>query len=133
MIDYLRKYNLSEDEKEKTAYAFLRQIRKGKPNAKFWNSYNTLHKDGFMQDFLEHLKSEEVLDVNEKDRKYILSKKGEMMYKRGWVYVGKKWYDEDRVRKYALIISLLALIISVIGNDNIWKGIKYLWQLLPIR
>jgi len=71
----------------------------------------------------------EIVKTNENGR-YELTEKGEKMYKRGWIYYERNWYDEDVVRKYTVIISFTALLVAMIGNENIWKAIKFLWRLI---
>ena len=124
------KYNLSDTEKEKIAFSFVRKLRKNK-NRKtdFWKNYNTLYDNDFVNCFLEEMEDSEIIKDNGK-RQYGLTEKGEKMYKRGWIYYERHWFDDGFIRKYTFIISIIALLISIIGNNNIWSAVKFLWQLL---
>ena len=128
MIDYLGKYHLKENEKEKIAFAFIKQIKRGKGNADFWNSYNVLYDDNFVSNFLENMSTDGFLSA--KDGRYILTERGKKVYKRGWIYHERKWYDADIIRKYSFILSVIAILLSIIGTENLRAGIIYLWQLI---
>jgi hypothetical protein len=132
---------MSEKDREKIAYAFLKQIRNRKrmrksKRVKFWRNYELLHGDAeneeykSVNEFLEGMCKDGIFKDEDGNREYVVSEKGERMYKRGWVYMERKWYDEDVVRKYTVIISLTALVVAIAGNNNIWYAIKFLWQQL---
>ncbi|SBW05591.1 hypothetical protein [uncultured Dysgonomonas sp.] len=132
----------SDKEKEDVYFAYLKAIRNSEKEYKFlkkyrvnkkldfWKRYDTLYGKDFSPKHLSLMKTEGLLDIDTDTRRYILSEKGEIMYKRGWIYHNIKWYDTGLIRKYSFIISILALIVAGVGSENIVTGLKWLMKVI---
>lgn len=129
---------IKEEEKEKIKFKFLKRLDKHwfwkhkilkKLNSNFWGYYDVIYGKGFTSHLLEVMRQEGLVYVN-KRRRYRLTERGEKILKRGWIYSEKKWYDEPKIRKYSFILSVLAIIISLVGTDNIRRLFWYLWHLV---
>ncbi len=130
---------ISEREKERIIYSILKRIKrsesepvflKKKNNLRLWHKIDTLYGKELRPKFLNELQSNGILEPAKDGKRLVVSDRGKEMYKRGWVNFENHWYDADYVRKYTVIISLIALIVSIIGNENIWKAVKYAYGLL---
>ena len=131
--------SISEREKERIVFSILKRMKrsesepvllKKKRNLRLWRKIDTLYGKELLPKFLNELQSKGILEPAKDNKRLIVSDRGKEMYKRGWVYSENHWYDADYVRKYTVIISLIALIVSTIGNENIWKAVKYIYGLL---
>lgn len=130
---------ISEREKERIVYSILKRIKrsesepvflKRKNNLRLWSKIDTIYGKELLPKFLSELQSNGILEPAKDNKRLIVSDRGKELYKRGWIYSENHWYDADYVRKYTVIISLIALIVSTIGNENIWKAVKYIYGLL---
>jgi hypothetical protein len=132
--------NISELEKERMAFAFLKMIRTSKyrflrifitkhNRNKFWEKYKTIYGEKFVSEFICKMREDGILEADKAGR-YVVSDKGKKMYKRGWIYHERHWYDADIIRKYSFVLSVLALLLSIIGTDNLRNAVKNIWQLL---
>jgi hypothetical protein len=132
---------ISELEKERMAFVFLKMIRASekkhlisfvakRKKLKFWQKYETIYGKKVVHEFIEQMNRDNILDVEQETRKYVVSNKGNAMYKRGWVYYERRWYDADIIRKYSFVLSVIALLLSIIGIDNIQSWLIELWKLI---
>ena len=131
--------NFSDTEKERLAYSLLKRIRLSEKwysgllmskrrDKKFNNKCILIYGNQFISDFLKQMQEDGILDINSENKRYIVSQKGRELYKRGWLYHERRWYDADYIRKYTFIISLTALFLSIIGTDNLRNFIIYIWK-----
>jgi hypothetical protein len=94
---------------------------------KIWRKYEIMYGEKYIGEIIRQMLADGILEVNQTG-KYIVSERGNKIYKRGWVYHERRWYDADIIRKYSFILSIIALMLSIIGTDNIRKWAIYLWQ-----
>ena len=99
---------------------FLKRYR----NRKFFNKITAIYGNDIISETYKELRKNGVIEY--RNNVYVLTKRGKALYKRGWVEYKINKYDNP---KYPLLVSILALIISIIGTDNIWKGITWIWDL----
>lgn len=124
---------MKDFEKEYMLYGILRRARweesepnflKRYRNRKFFNKITAIYGNGIISETYKELRKNGVIEY--RNNVYVLTKRGKALYKRGWVEYKINKYDNP---KYPLLVSILALIISIIGTDNIWKGITWIWNL----
>ena len=105
---------------EESEPQFLKRYRK----RKFFNKITAIYGNDIISETYKELRKNGVIEY--RNNVYVLTKRGKALYKRGWVEYKINKYDNP---KYPLLVSILALIISIIGTDNIWKGITWIWDL----
>jgi hypothetical protein len=130
---------ISEKEKERIVYSILKRMKgsrlepehlKRKRRLKLWHKIDTVYGNELRLRLLNEMQRDGILEPDPINKHLILSKRGNEMLKRGWIYYERYWYDADYVRKYTVIISIIALIVSTIGNETIWKAVKYIYGLI---
>lgn len=105
---------------EKYEPSFIRKYR----NRKFFNRIINIYGDEVVREaYNTYLNSDIICYEN---NVYTLTKKGKELYRRGWV--------ESKINKYEnpiypLIISIIALFISIIGNENIHSFLEWIYSL----
>lgn len=124
---------MKDFEKEYMLYGILRRARweesepqflKRYRNRKFFNKITAIYGNDIISETYKELRKNGVIEY--RNNVYVLTKRGKALYKRGWVEYKINKYDNP---KYPLLVSILALIISIIGTDNIWKEITWIWDL----
>lgn len=124
---------MKDFEKEYMLYGILRRARweesepiflKRYRNRKFFNKITSIYGNDIISDTYKELRNKGIIEY--KNNGYVLTKRGRAIYKRGWVEYKINKYDNP---KYPLLVSITALIISIIGTENIWKGITWIWNL----
>ena len=130
---------ISDKEKERITYSVLNRMNcsrfeprflKKRLNLKMWGNIEMMHGKEFVNRLLSDLQSNGIIEPDKESKILIVSKKGKMMLRRGWVNYERHWYDAEYIRKYTFIISIIALIVAVVGNENIWMLFKWIFKLL---
>lgn len=120
MHDYFRDYTLSEEEKEKILLTSLRGMQsllrrqpvwlRKRRKKRIFDRLDEVYGDKCTSNALLSLKSGGFLDT--KNKKYIVTEKGRIAIKRGWVCRNLLWYNTGKANKYAVIISVIAILLT---------------------
>ncbi|KAF5072840.1 hypothetical protein DSECCO2_197280 [anaerobic digester metagenome] len=120
MYDYLSGYKLSEGEKEKILISCLKGMRlilRRQPiwlrklkNKRIFERIDKIYGEKCSSRALESLVNGGFLDVE--NRRYVVTAKGRIAIKRGWVYKNLLWYNTGKANKYAIIISIIAILLT---------------------
>jgi len=130
----LSKYRIDENERERLLFSVLKRIYLSeKETIKFFQKYRndklygrierTYGKES-INDLCSHLAQSELISA-EPGTRYTLTNKGIERYKRGWIDKKINKYENP---KYAILISILALIISVLFNNHFWEAVIWIWN-----
>lgn len=131
-FDYLGKYNLSKEEREKVLMAVLKRIRSigreplwlhKRRNFHTWAKMEKLYGKGIVWDAIQNLQELKLIQSQGEHKPFIISERGKYVYDRGWVESEINKFDNP---KYPLFISIAALLVSILGNEYFWKAIKWL-------
>ena len=136
MSDYLIGYNIDQEEKERILFLVLKRIRavgreprflQKRRNFKVYGEIRTLYGEKCIGDVLYILKGLGLIKATEPGKPYVITKKGNEFYKRGYISMKINRYSDP---KYAIYISAAALAVSILGNDYFWKAIGWIAQKL---
>lgn len=122
-MDSLDQYKLTDAEREEILYSVLITIRWAerkwvplfikKYKQKCYTKINRIYDDNrCVYNALVVLVEMRFVDFNNK--KTYVTNRGKEALKRGWVYKNCKWYNTPKATKTAVIISLFALLLSIV-------------------
>lgn len=135
MYRHLSDLGINDEEREKLLIRVLKRIRKigiepkwlqKRRNKSTWNDIEKVYGVGSLKNIISDLDRLNLIESQGANKPYLITERGKRCCKRGWIKLKTNKYDNPI---YPLIISLLALIISVIGTDRIWIGIAWVWHL----
>ena len=89
-----------------------------------------INNEKLLGDVYHELQSMGYIYMEEGDKYYRLTGRGKDAIRRGWVHRNCKWYNTGKAAKYAVVISIIALLVAIIGNNNIWSVVKFLGEQL---
>lgn len=121
-MDNLYPYRLNDGEREAVLYSVLKEINFAnkrwipsfikKRKQKCYNRINRLYDDEkCAYNALCVLVEMRLVDF--KDKHSFVTKRGKEALKRGWVYRNCKWYTTPKATKFAILISLFALLLTL--------------------
>lgn len=122
-MDSLDQYKLTDAEREEILYSVLTTIRWAeikwippfvkRHKRKCYSRINRIYDDEkCVSNALCVLIEMRLVDFNNK--KIYVTNRGKEAIKRGWVYKNCKWYNTPKATKTAVIISLFALLLSIV-------------------
>ena len=120
MFDYLADYRLSETEREKLLYSVLKRINhsshdiifKKKKNMKLWHKIEKIYDKDCLRKAIDTLLYLKLIEPSEQQKVYVRTKRGMIYLKRGYIS-----YKKDMTSKYALYISIIAIITALFSVD----------------
>lgn len=121
-MDNLDQYRLNDGEREAVLYSVLKEIDFAnkrwipsfikKHKRKCYNRINRLYNDDKCAYNALCVLVEMGL-VGFENQHSIVSERGKEALKRGWVYRNCKWYNTPKATKFAILISLFALLLTL--------------------
>lgn len=122
MYDYLSGYNLSEEEKERVLISVLKGMRlilKRQPvwlrkyiNKRFLGKIDKVYGDKCLSNAINSLKYGGYLGVTPDNKRFFVTERGRVAIRRGWVNKNLLWYNTGKANKYAIIISIIAILLT---------------------
>lgn len=94
-------------------------------NVKFWNDVSIIYDDNTLQFLFQRLELLSLIEISKGTDTYSITPKGLAVLKRGWVEWKINKYANP---KYSLFISIMALAVAIIGNNNIWNFLKWIYN-----
>lgn len=135
-FDYLGKYTLSKEERERLLMSVLKRIRnvgreplwlQKRRNFRTWNKLEKLYGKGVVRDAIQNLLQLKLIQSQGDNKPFVISERGKYVYERGWIESDINKFANP---KYPLFISIAALAVSILGNEYFWKAVKWFWKLV---
>lgn len=122
MQDYLQSFELTDEEKERILFSFLKRVRYSSwhiprcarkyLNKRSYIKIGNIYGEYCVEKALDQLVYMRLITT--KDQKYVITLRGKEALKRGWVYKDCRWFSTNKASKYAIIISAFALLLTVL-------------------